>query len=406
MRVFLAALVMIVLVAPVEAKGKKTEKVERYPASFRLKVQEAIDRGVHHLRQLQNGERGWGSPTDIHALGHSSLPLLAMLKAGVPGDDPQVVAAFKALRKMEKKSVYGVGCYLMALHARYAPKLDTFDTDIGTDRAKHVKPDETWASITEEDRKEVEDSLAYLLRAQNARGLWHYHAPEDKNATGYDLSNTQYGVLGLRAAADCGAKVKARVWRDTLHGLLSTQVERGEELRLQEREVRDGYVFLSSCKAQARGFPYKDDKKNGPKGKNTIAGHPQTGSMTTAGVACVAICREGLWRTRKFSGSDRKASKRAIRDGLAWMQVNFSVTKNPGHPNGSNTLYYLYGMERMGMLTGTRWLGTHDWYYEGAKHLLELAAENGSWGGHVANAFAILFLKRATSPAARVVTTD
>lgn len=403
---FLAVALLVALAAtPAQAKGKKERKVERYPPSFRLKVEEAIERGVHFLRLQQSLKGGWGGPEDIHALGHCALPVIAMLKAGVPADDEDVARALKHLRKLKKGSVYSVGCYLMALHAKYAPKLDTFDTDVGKNRAKQVKPQATWARMSKIDREEVLASLDYLLRAQNAKGLWHYHVPETTPATGFDLSNSQYAILGLRAAADCGAKVPAKVWRAALHGLLPVQYAKGDEIRLEEREVRDGYAFVSYTKAQVRGFAYQAGLKNGPKGKNTLRTQPETGSMTTAGVACVAICREGLWRTRKFSGRDRRAAKCSIRDGLAWMQVHFDVKDNPGKP-GAHKLYYLYGLERMGMLTGTRWIGTHDWYWEGANHLLALQRENGSWGNHTANAFAILFLKRATSPADKVVTTD
>ena len=81
---------------------------------------------------------------------------------------------------------------------------------------------------------------------------------------------------------------------------------------------------------------------------------------------------------------------------MAWLQANFSVTTNPGHPNGSHHLYYLYGLERMGMLADRRFIGSHDWYKQGADLLLEKQTAAGAWGNHVPTSFAILFLKRAT----------
>ncbi|MDA1194306.1 MAG: hypothetical protein O2894_03910 [Planctomycetota bacterium] len=59
------------------------------------------------------------------------------------------------------------------------------------------------------------------------------------------------------------------------------------------------------------------------------------------------------------------------------------------------------------MLTGTRWVGEHDWYKLGADLLLE--RQNvvwGGWGNHVETSFGILFLKRATRRGDSVVTTD
>ena len=60
-------------------------------------------------------------------------------------------------------------------------------------------------------------------------------------------------------------------------------------------------------------------------------------------------------------------------------------------------LYYMYALERAGMLYGTEMMGTHKWYPEGAKVLIETQGADGT--GATARSdtcFAILFLKRAT----------
>ena len=66
---------------------------------------------------------------------------------------------------------------------------------------------------------------------------------------------------------------------------------------------------------------------------------------------------------------------------------------------------YLYALERVGILSGTVDIGTHDWYREGANFILKSQKEDGSWktatgGGNAVwdTCFAILFLKRATRP--------
>ena len=67
--------------------------------------------------------------------------------------------------------------------------------------------------------------------------------------------------------------------------------------------------------------------------------------------------------------------------------------------------YYLYALERAGILCGTEAMGTHRWYPEGAKFLVEKQSpdgqweHDGDWNKPVWNTcFAILFLKRATRP--------
>ena len=404
------ALVLACASLPAGALAKerrKGEKVERYPPSFRLAVKEAIDNGVKRLRTLQTLPGHWGDPAHEQAMGHTALPLLAMLKAGVPQDDVHVKRALKALAGLKMQRVYSVALYLMVVQALYEPKLDTLDTEVGTDRNKRVKPKEVRARLSAEHAKIVEDGLDYLLRAQNASGLWAYDVPASDAEVNRDLSNVQYALLGLRAAADCGFKVKAKVWQAALRGLLEHQDDRGEEVPLVRKEVRDGYAYTSKEDAEVRGFHYRIGRKDGPMGEKTLWAVPATGSMTTAGIACMAICQEGLWRTRRFKGGDRKRSRESIRDGLAWMQKHFTVTENPGHPNQAHHLYYLYGLERMGMLTGTRWLGSHDWYKEGADLLLARQdPARGGWGTHVLTSFGILFLKRATRSTDSVVLTD
>ena len=45
-------------------------------------------------------------------------------------------------------------------------------------------------------------------------------------------------------------------------------------------------------------------------------------------------------------------------------------------------LYYLYGLERVGRLTAQRFIGEHDWYREGADHLVnEEIAGADYWKG-------------------------
>jgi hypothetical protein len=69
--------------------------------------------------------------------------------------------------------------------------------------------------------------------------------------------------------------------------------------------------------------------------------------------------------------------------------------------------YYLYGLERAGVLTGTEVFGRREWYPEGAQALLRMQGGNGSWDNDAWNTcFAILFLKRATRPLEDVASVD
>ena len=75
--------------------------------------------------------------------------------------------------------------------------------------------------------------------------------------------------------------------------------------------------------------------------------------------------------------------------------------------------YFMYGLERAGMLYGTERMGKHWWYSEGAEELLRRQKPSGAWGGGffprqvvIDTCFAILFLRRATEPLGRVASGD
>jgi hypothetical protein len=100
-----------------------------------------------------------------------------------------------------------------------------------------------------------------------------------------------------------------------------------------------------------------------------------------------------------------------VQSGLGWLAENWSVTQNlgpaevhEGHPE-TYLYYYLYAVERLGMLYDTGKIGDHFWYPEGAEFLLKIQKADGSWEGAEPQrkpawdtCFAILFLKRATRP--------
>jgi len=97
-----------------------------------------------------------------------------------------------------------------------------------------------------------------------------------------------------------------------------------------------------------------------------------------------------------------------------WLAVNYSAAEHPQAPRGWNgyeptafIYYYLYALERAGIVYGTETFGVHAWYGDGARYILDTQRPDGSWktpskfddSGPVADTcFAILFLRRATSP--------
>jgi hypothetical protein len=352
---------------------------EAYPAVFKELVNEAIADGAAWLLSRQKEDGSWDHPANAkYPMGPTALCTLALLKAGVAPDDDAIERAFAYMRKLPLAKTYSVSILLMALDARYAPVRDTFRAE-RVDRYGHrlVERDPCASGMTPEDLAWMKAGVAFLVRHQHG-GHWRYPSG------GFDLSNTQYALLGLKAASRCGVDVPPRVWLRSLEFLLDYQQDEGEAVDVRGNEVRGEYRVEWKETAEARGFPYRPNLE-------------PTGSMTTAGVAGLIICQSELWESRKFKPRLRRQTRDAIRDGFAWMQVHFDVTQNPNAGN-ANHYYYLYGLERMGILARTRFVGEFDWYLDGAQVLLSQQASDGSWWNDdvVQTSFAILFLKRAT----------
>ena len=219
---------------------------------------------------------------------------------------------------------------------------------------------------------------------------------------GGDNSNSQYAALGLRACFDAGIVFPKNVIERARRFWVASQhpVEGKPKAKPNARPaVASGYPVLYG---KPRGWCYDDAykvcRKTGP----------AYGTMTAGAVG--ALCIYNYMQNRNWRRD------RAVKDGITWLAYNFSVTENVGPseveggaPN-AYYYYYLYALERVGLLYDTKVIGTFDWYAEGAVKILDDQNGDGSWLRSIPakatwdTCFAILFLKRATRPLIPVAT--
>lgn len=371
---------------------------ERYPVEFRARVAAAIDRGVAWLLTQQKPDGSWASAHNKgYPMGPTAFAALTLLKGGLRRDHPAIDKAFAYLRTLPMRKTYSVGVLLMALDARHARARDPFATEKVDKYGRSVRKDPCLSRISKEDAVWMKQAVDFLLENRTEKGVWRY--PSKKQD--FDLSCTQYALLGLKAAMRCGVKIPASVWLAALTYVLDFQKQDGPAVRLRANEARGDYRVVWTEQAKSRGFAYSHRLK------------ATKGSMTTAGIACLIICQSELWNSRKFKGDVRLRTRVGIRDAMAWMQTWYTPFVNPvvgpdgkarhaGPPaiGGPNHYYYLYGLERAGIFGRARYFGEHDWYEEGAEILLPDQEPDGGWrppNRVVESCFAILFLKRATS---------
>jgi len=167
-----------------------------------------------------------------------------------------------------------------------------------------------------------------------------------------DLSNGQYGTLGAWALADAGMEIPMRYWS------------------ISDR-------FWRRTQTAAGDWPYGSGSKDGKE------------SMGVAGIASVYVTSDMLDDELRLEPRADKTLER----GLAWLDKSFKAN--------TGDLYYMYGVERVGLASGLKFFGQTDWYKEGAANIIARQMKDGSWKGGfhgadqtVATSYALLFLAR------------
>jgi hypothetical protein len=279
-----------------------------------------------------------------------------MINAGVPVTDPAMQRALNHVRSLGKpRMVYSTSLITMFLCA--------------------AEPDKDASLI----RMNVNWLERIQIKNGPQRGSWAY---SERNING-DNSNSQFALLALHEAERAGVKIKESTW----------QLAREYWLSVQKTDGSWGYL------------------------KN----EPSTGSMTCAGIASLSIIAGKVHQgdavvlpggTVKCCGA--QSDNEPLRRALDWLGKKFSVQRNPNpfsglraNLNSAHLYYYLYGVERVGRLSGNRFIGRHDWFREGAAFLIANQDKlSGFWRGDyhaeqnalVATSFALLFLAKGRRP--------
>ncbi len=353
---------LLLLLAGLVAAGSLPEPTPAGAAVSREEVEQAIAGAVRFLKSLQNRDGSWDDADGRAPVGTSALVTLALLTAGEGPEDPAVARALAHLERFDANQLgttYAVGLQTMVF--------------------SHVAQLEPGKY-----KVELLNNVQWLERAQirpgdrfRWPGSWTYH--DTKRGDG-DNSNSQYALLGLYAASEAGISVKPEVW------------------------------------AMARQYWEIAQRQNGPDrgawGYFPNDMQPASGSMTCAGIASLVICG-----SRRFQGSEILVGDRirncgeggfdpVLQGGIDWLSAHFRVGENYGKGQ-TWKYYYLYGLERTGRLSGLRFFGNHDWYFEGAEELVhEQDRLQGKWTGSsmaesnplIATSFALLFLAKGRSP--------
>jgi len=308
-------------------------------------VQASLKRGTDYLWLVQKDDGGWEEKVAQNC-GVSSLVVLALLNCGENSDSPRMRKAFNYLRRKEPQATYSVALQTMAFCAA--------------------------ASRTGEDLTLIERNCNWLIENQLGSGGWSYPSG------GGDPSNSQFALLALHEGQRAGVRldndpaVNAERWKKCFAAA---------EKYWHQLQNADG------------SFPYDRDSR---------------GSMTCAGIASMIITATELSSREARDDGQQLAccgaaddSADRVQSALRWLSTNYQIEKNPRHEGYH--FYYLYALERAGRMTGSRFIGRHDWYREGARVLLSQQQPDGPFESFslferadriVNTSFALLFLAK------------
>ena len=316
-------------------------------------IGQAIGRGAKFLLSQQRANGSWPSTNTNHddsfTVGPTAICTYALLESGVAADDPNIARALKFLRETKTEMTYCLAFRALA-----------------------------YAAVVEKDpryRPLLRQDVRTLVLSIDRTGGYAYHArgeqPKDGDFPTFiggapDASNTQYGLLGVWAGALLGEEIPAKYWELSLDFWL-------------KRQNADG------------GWGYSP------------AGRKESYlAMTLAGLASVHVCADKLFSTR-FLGCKSVPGIPAAKRAMEYLETNFDSIRT----QGGWWYYTLYGIERVALATGYKFIGKYDWYRVGVSDLLQRQAAGGSWtmaGGNLSGgacsttSYAMLFLLRGRRP--------
>jgi hypothetical protein len=212
-----------------------------------------------------------------------------------------------------------------------------------------------------EDRDTIRSDLDWLRRSSMQGAYTYSMPPENRSRTSntWDNSNSQYGALGVWAAAEAGFASTADYWREVEQHWIASQTITG-------------------------GWGYAPNSTS------------PTLSMTAAGATMLFVARDQQLAVTTANSPFVPLSKQIL-GALEWLDEGDHAIKPEAHRG-----YTLYGLERAGLASGYKYFGVHDWYAELARRAVSEQQPNGTWAGadgEVAEtSFTLLFLARGRAP--------
>lgn len=356
-------------------------------------IETAKKRGVDFLR----GKYAKEIPQGEESIGAACMAGLAMLEYGVPGADPAIKTITAAVREAAYKQnrTYGISLCLMYLDRYGEPSDLPLIQFLAVRLLAGQTVNKGWSyecvpaipQADEQRLRAIKPGVPAKFHPEVARYA------ESLRGTGGgvadDNSNTQFAVIA--------------VWMSRKHGVpVDAALQRIRERFITNQNPKHfGWAYIGGVESiNDPGSPamycagliglstgialdLEQRAKNEPKADPKLDPKKQPARPMTLVEQRAAFAFKGL------GNHLAEAAKNGKNGGL--------VLKDAEH--GHYDLYFLWSVERVGVIYGYDKIGGIDWYDAGAESLVRAQAGDGSWPGsygpEVNTSFAVLFLCRS-----------
>jgi hypothetical protein len=402
------------------------------------RVNKAIDQGVQYLRRSQGGTGTWAPPKSGHPVGYAALPGLTLLECGVPATDPAVrrTAAFVRRSTGNLDATYDLALCILFLDRLGDPKDQALIQTLALRLVAGQTPTGGWSyKCLLVGKKTQEELMTALRQLDPLAGVPADKGPADRPLTvppvpakkPPDRSPAGKAADAPRPA-DKGPAPKGPAEAAPLPARLKALPVFRDPDRLAKRDAITGtprlsrsdnsntqFALLALWVAQRHDVPLErtlrliarrfETSQNDDGSWGYLYGDAQgRPAMTCVGLLGLAV-GHGLARGPGDAapGAGKPVQDPRIVNGLV------ALSRDVGKPAGSwrdlpmENLYFLWSVERVGVLYGLPTIGDSDWYRWGAEILVANQEKRGAWtrGGYhgsdpaIDTCLALLFLKRA-----------
>jgi len=392
---------------------------------FHQRVNHAIAKGCEFLLRLQNPDGSFrGMMTSFP--GNTAIALLALLYGGMDRDHAAIQRGMDWLTNRAGGATaaqgrQGVGTYcasliLLLFQKYYEPEQRR--TGVMSPQSPEQYREAKGSmrgTIRTAHRHAIDNLVADLDDAYNEGDGWNYGGAKGDRP---DNSNSQYAMLGYKAASLLGCSIPASRFVDEANRLLGRYIEYAGLNRI-EVEYTDSMRAGGNTRASRRlrvqpgGWSYHVTVRNLCE---------RSMQMTAAGIGSLAICLDELDVRGELDRDLAEQIVGKMKGAEVYMRSRFPTPDQMqaddyamfGRGTDGWGIYYnLYAVERACVLAHIHKIGDElDWYRIGAEALLVSQRDNGSWSlpevppqvppdsvPNVVNiSKAILFLRRAAPP--------